>query len=101
MEERESYRIFLTEFRDCFAWSYKEMPGLGPHVATRKLAIDPRFRPVKQQPRRVCPKLQSDIVPEVDKLIIAGFINDLVGYQALFLLRKRMVSFGFASIIAI
>ncbi|XP_021321401.1 uncharacterized protein LOC110437319 [Sorghum bicolor] len=76
MEERESYRIFLTEFRDCFAWSYKEMPGLDPHVATHKLAIDPRFRPVKQQPRRVCPKLQNDIVAEVDKLIAAGFIKE-------------------------
>jgi hypothetical protein len=29
-EERENYREFLMEFRDCFAWSYKEMPGLDP-----------------------------------------------------------------------
>lgn len=25
-EEREDYRSFLMEFRDCFAWTYKEMP---------------------------------------------------------------------------
>jgi len=29
-EERESYRTFLMEFRDCFAWTYKEMPGVDP-----------------------------------------------------------------------
>jgi hypothetical protein len=45
------------EFRDCFAWSYKEMPVLDPQVATHKLSIDPKFRPVKQQPRRFRPEL--------------------------------------------
>lgn len=40
-EEREDYRNFLMEYRDCFAWSYKEMPGLDPRVATYKLVIDP------------------------------------------------------------
>ena len=46
-QERESYRQFLMEFRDCFAWTYKEVPGLDPRVATHKLTIDPKFRPVK------------------------------------------------------
>jgi hypothetical protein len=76
LEEHESYQTFLMEFQDCFAWSYKEMPGLDPRVATHKLAIDPRFWPVKQQPRRVCPKLQNDIIAEVGKLIAAGFIKE-------------------------
>jgi hypothetical protein len=29
-EERENYREFLMEFRNRFAWSYKEMLGLDP-----------------------------------------------------------------------
>jgi hypothetical protein len=52
-EESESYRSFLMEYRDCFAWNYKEMLGLDPRVATHKLAIDPHHRPVKQHPRRL------------------------------------------------
>jgi hypothetical protein len=75
-EERENYREFLLEFRDCFAWSYKEMPGLHPQVATHKLSIDPMFRPVKQQPHRFRPELQNDIIAEVEKLITAGFIKE-------------------------
>jgi hypothetical protein len=71
-----NYQTFLLEFQDCFAWNYKEMPELDPHVATHKLAIDPRFHPVKQQPRCFHPKLQNDIVAEVDKLIAAGFIKE-------------------------
>ena len=77
LQERESYREFLIEFRDCFAWSYKEMPGLDPQVATHKLAIDPQFRPVKQLPRRFRPELQDSIIAEVDKLIAAGFIPEV------------------------
>jgi hypothetical protein len=76
-EERENYREFLMGFCDCFAWSYKEMPGLDPQVATHMLAIDPRFRPVKQAPRRFLPELQDDIIAEVEKLINAGFIREV------------------------
>jgi hypothetical protein len=64
-------------FRDCFAWSCKEMLGLDPQVATHMLAIDPRFRPVKQTPRCFRPELQDDIIAEVEKLINAGFIREV------------------------
>jgi hypothetical protein len=75
-EERESYRSFLMEYRDCFAWNYKEMPGLDPHVATHKLAIDPQHTPIKQPPRRLRPKFEDQVITEVDKLITAGFIKE-------------------------
>lgn len=76
-EEREDYRQFLMQYHDCFAWSYKEMPGLDPNVATHKLAIDPQYRPIKQQPCRFRPQLKNDIVAEVDKLINARFIKEI------------------------
>lgn len=76
-EEKENYREFLMEFRDCFAWSYKEMPGLDTRVATHKLAIDPQYQPVKQAPRRCRPELQDDIIAEVSRLITAGFIKEI------------------------
>jgi len=77
LEEREDYRNFLMEYKDCFAWSYKEMPGLDPNVATHKLGIDPQYRPVKQHPRRFRPELQDDIIAEVEKLIKSGFIKEV------------------------
>ena len=40
-KECEDYKQFLMKYRDCFSWSYKEMPSLDPCVATHKLAIDP------------------------------------------------------------
>jgi hypothetical protein len=75
-EERENYRSFLMEYRDCFAWNYKETPGLDPRIATHKLAIDPQFRPVKQKPRHLRPEFQDNIIAEVDRLLTAGFIEE-------------------------
>ena len=37
----------LKEYRDIFAWSYKEMPGLNPRVAVHQLAVKNGSRPVK------------------------------------------------------
>jgi hypothetical protein len=75
-EEREIYQSFLMEYRDCFAWNYKEMPGLDPRVATHKLVIDPQHTSVKQPPRRLRPKFEDQVIVEVDKLITACFIKE-------------------------
>ena len=62
------------EYRDCFTWDYKEMPGLDTRVITHKLAIDPQLRPVKQPPRRLRPEFQFQVIAEVDKLVKAEFV---------------------------
>ena len=38
-EEENSYLDLLKEYRDVFAWSYKEMPGLDPKVAVHHLVV--------------------------------------------------------------
>ncbi|KAL0427681.1 UNVERIFIED_CONTAM: hypothetical protein Slati_2942900 [Sesamum latifolium] len=50
-EEEEAYIMLLHEFKDMFAWSYKEMPGLDPKVAVHHLSKK-GARPVKQGQRR-------------------------------------------------
>ncbi|KAJ3708735.1 hypothetical protein LUZ61_012440 [Rhynchospora tenuis] len=66
----------LKEYRDCFAWSYSEMPGLDPAIAVHKLKIDPEVKPVKQGPRRMRVELEKKVIAEVKKLINAGFIRE-------------------------
>ncbi|GLT26705.1 hypothetical protein SLA2020_017510 [Shorea laevis] len=74
LEEEVRYVQLLTEYKDVFAWSYKEMPGLDPKVAVHCLAVKHGVRPVKQSQRRFRPDLIPQIEAEVDKLIEAGFI---------------------------
>ncbi|KAI5316794.1 hypothetical protein L3X38_036501 [Prunus dulcis] len=76
-QELEEYTQLLQEYRDVFAWSYQDMPGLDPNVAVHKLGIPNEARWVKQAPRRFRPELTIQIEVEIDKLIAAGFIREV------------------------
>jgi hypothetical protein len=45
LPEPEAHNLvkFLREYKDCFAWTYSEMPGLDPQVVTHSLAVNPEF----------------------------------------------------------
>ncbi|XP_015170846.1 uncharacterized protein [Solanum tuberosum] len=43
VDEEIAYMNILREYRDVFAWSYKEMPGLNPKVAVHQLAVKNSF----------------------------------------------------------
>ncbi|KAM2690737.1 hypothetical protein EV1_043866 [Malus domestica] len=75
--EIEKYYQLLLEFKDVFAWTYKEMPGLDPIIAVHHLAVKPGTRPVKQTQRRYRSELIPQIEAEIDKLIEAGFIREV------------------------
>ena len=51
-EEESKYFEFLTEYKDVFAWTYKEMLGVDPTIAVHWLAIKQGMRPIKQAQRR-------------------------------------------------
>ncbi|KAL0416600.1 UNVERIFIED_CONTAM: Transposon Tf2-12 polyprotein [Sesamum latifolium] len=68
--------MLLHEFKDVFAWSYKEIPGLDPKVAVHHLSVKKGARPVKQGQRRFRPELIPLIETEVNKLIEVGFIRE-------------------------
>ncbi|XP_074314028.1 uncharacterized protein LOC141649233 [Silene latifolia] len=76
-EEEEEYYKLLVEYKDVFAWSYKEMPGLSPKVAVHRLAIKKGTNPKKQPQRHFRPELVPEIEKEVNKLIEAGFIREV------------------------
>jgi hypothetical protein len=73
-EVADKLKTFLKGYKDCFVWSYKEMPGLNPNVAVHYLKINPTFKPNKQASRRMRIELEEKVVEETKKLIDAGFI---------------------------
>ncbi|KAA0054385.1 uncharacterized protein E5676_scaffold2750G00020 [Cucumis melo var. makuwa] len=76
-EKKGNYLSLLIEYKDIFAWSYKEMPGLDPNVAVHHLAIKLGYGPIKQAQRRFRPELIPQIEIEVNKLIEVGFIREV------------------------
>ncbi|KAM2856051.1 hypothetical protein PS2_000458 [Malus domestica] len=68
-------RALLGEFKDCFAWSYHEMPGLYRTLVEHELRIKPRCKPFRQPPRRFSTEVQLGIKDELVRLLKARFIR--------------------------
>ncbi|KAL8115462.1 hypothetical protein AgCh_022089 [Apium graveolens] len=68
---------FLQENSDVFAWSAADMPGIDPELITHKLNVDPSRKIVKQKKRNFAPERQEAIKQEVEKLLEAGFIEEI------------------------
>jgi len=45
--EKQNLISLIKEYIEVFAWSYDDMPGLNPQVATHYLNIKPDAKPVK------------------------------------------------------
>lgn len=43
----------LKEYKDVFAWSYDDMPGLSTDIVKHKIPLYPDAKPVKQKLRRM------------------------------------------------
>jgi hypothetical protein len=75
--EEKEYLELLTEYKDVFVWTYKEILGLEPRVEVHQLEIKQEARPVKQAQCRFRPELLPQIEVEVNKLEQAGFIREV------------------------
>jgi hypothetical protein len=73
-EEIQIYTDLFKEFRDVFAWSYEEMPGIDPKIVEHEITMYPDAKPVRQKLRPVNPRKATAIKTEVEKLLKAGFI---------------------------
>ncbi|XP_059669124.1 uncharacterized protein LOC132314258 [Cornus florida] len=65
----------LNEYKDYFAWSYEEMPGLSRKLVEHRLPIKKDFQPYKQPPRRMSSEVMLKIKEEIERLLKAGFIR--------------------------
>jgi len=64
----------LKEFKDIFAWSYKDMPSLDPEIVQHRLPLKPECHPIKQRLRRMKPEVSLKIKEEVEKQFNVGFL---------------------------
>ncbi|XP_070667874.1 uncharacterized protein [Malus domestica] len=72
---KDELRALLTEFKDCFAWSYHEMPGLDRTLVEHELRIKPGCKPFRQPAHRFSTEVQLGIKDELIRLLKVGFIR--------------------------
>jgi len=73
-EMQKQLHTLLQEFKDVFAWSYQDMPGLDADIVQHKLPLKPECPPIKQKLRRMKPEMTLKIKEEVEKQFNTGFL---------------------------
>ena len=76
-KEKEEYFKLLLEYKDVFAWSYKEMVGLDRKIAVYKLSIKKGVSLKGSLNEHFQPKLILKIEKEVNKFVDVGFIHEI------------------------
>ena len=76
-EEIQIYTELFKEYRDVFAWSYEEMPGIDPSIVQHEIKTYENAKPVRKKLRPVNPRKAATIKSEEEKLLKEGFIFPL------------------------
>ena len=76
-EQKTSLVQLVHEYRDVFAWTYKEMPALDESLVIHELHIFPGSKPVKQQARVFRHEVEIPVKEEINKLLKVGFIKPI------------------------
>ena len=73
--EKDALVALLTEFKEVFAWSYEDMPGIDIDIVQHCIITDPTMKPVKQKLRRMKLEWTLKIKEEVEKQYNEGFLR--------------------------
>ena len=74
LKEVTAYKALFQEFRDIFAWSYSEIPGLDPSIVEHHINTWPNVGLVQQKKWPIHPSKVSAVKDEIEKLCTVGFI---------------------------
>ncbi|KAL0411905.1 UNVERIFIED_CONTAM: Pro-Pol polyprotein [Sesamum latifolium] len=76
-EAKKEITLCLQRNADIFAWTPQDLEGIDPQVITHHLNIDPNCKPIKQKKRHFGPEKDKIIQAEVNKLMVAGHIEEI------------------------
>ena len=73
-EEIASFTCLFKEFRDVFAWSYKEIPRIDNYIIEHEIKVYENPRSIRQIVGQIYPRKPAAIKAEVEKLLCVCFI---------------------------
>ena len=76
-EEEKAVVKLLREFRDVFAWSYKDLKGVDPEVCQHTIPMKDDAKPYIQRPYSYNDTFAQKIDDEINRLKEAGFIYEI------------------------
>ena len=76
-KEEELLISTLNEYRDVFAWSYRDLKGVDPKICQHTIPMKDDAKPRKQRPYTYNENFAKKIKEEIDKLLEAEFIYEI------------------------
>jgi len=65
----------LKEFKDVFAWTYKDLKRIPPKLAQHKIELDIIIPSTHQAKYKLNPNYAKAIKQDIDKLLVVEFIQ--------------------------
>jgi ribonuclease HI len=73
-QEKASFVKLFKEFKDVFAWNYKDLKTFDPNIIQHVIPMKPQTLPFQQKLRKMHPKLEPTVQKELNKLLSAKII---------------------------
>ncbi len=67
----------LKEFKDIFAWTYKDLKGIPLNIAQHWIELDTLIPPIHQAWYRLNPNYAAIVKHDINKLLLTGFIKPI------------------------
>ncbi len=67
--------MLLKEFKDVFAWTYKDLNGIPPKLAQHKIELDIFIPPTRQARYKFNPNYVATVKWDIDKLLTIRLIQ--------------------------
>ena len=77
LDEEELLISTLREYKDIFAWSYKDLKGVDSAICQHTIPMREEAKPLKQRPYTYNDNFGSKMKEEIDKLLEAEFIYEI------------------------
>ena len=77
LEEESLLLQTLTEYRDVFAWTYKDLKGVDPTICQHTIPMKLEAKPVKLRPYTYNETFANKIKANIDRLIEANFVYEI------------------------
>lgn len=62
------------EYKDAFAWTYKDLKGIPPELCVHRIPLIPGAQPVRKRPYRMNKNYAAKVQEEIEKMLEAGII---------------------------
>jgi hypothetical protein len=94
-------KSLLRKYKDVFAWSYKDLKGIPPHVTQHWIELDTTISPSHQIQYRMNPNYVVVVKQDLEKLLTIGFVivmEEVTQLSLIMVVRKETINCAFASI---